>query len=131
MLDIGQVAQRAGVTAATLRYYEKLGLIEPCARHGLRRQYEQSVLERLSLIALGKAAGFSLDEISDIFGLNGQVDIPREKVRARADALDAEILRLQALTRMMRHVADCPADHHLNCPRFRKLLRVAQKPERH
>ncbi|MQY41458.1 MerR family transcriptional regulator [Epibacterium sp. SM1969] len=130
MLDIGEVTERAGITASALRYYEKLGLIESCARNGLRRQYDHGVLERLAVISLGKAAGFSLDEISEIFGLNGKFDIPRHKVHARADALDAEILRLQALTKMMRHVADCPAEHQLECPKFRKLLRVAHKADK-
>ena len=59
-LDIGEVAQRAGIPASTLRFYEEKGLVASVGRRGLRRQYDRDVLERLALIALGRSAGFSL-----------------------------------------------------------------------
>ena len=62
-LDIGEVAERTGVPPSTLRYYEEIGLIRSLGRHGLRRQYDHDVLLKLSLISMGKAAGFSLPEI--------------------------------------------------------------------
>lgn len=63
-LDIGEVVARAGVPPSTLRYYEEKGLIAATGRRGLRRQYDASVLQTLALIALGRAAGFSLDDIA-------------------------------------------------------------------
>ena len=57
-LDIADVARRSGLPASTLRYYEEKGLIVPIGRPGLRRQYDESVLERLALIALGREALF-------------------------------------------------------------------------
>src|SRR5689334_23980852 len=47
----------------SLRFYEELGLIRSIGRNGLRRVYAGDVIERLSLIALGRAAGFSLEEV--------------------------------------------------------------------
>lgn len=67
-LDIGEVVRRCGIPASTLRYYEEKGLIVSSGRHGLRRQYDADVLERLALISLGRTAGFSLDEIPLVFG---------------------------------------------------------------
>ncbi len=52
-LDIGEVVKRSGVPASTLRYYEQLGLLHALGRRGLRRQYDEQVLERLALIGLG------------------------------------------------------------------------------
>lgn len=52
-LDIGDVAQRSGVPASTLRFYEEKGLIASVGRRGLRRLFDPSVLERLALIAVG------------------------------------------------------------------------------
>src|SRR5690606_17804977 len=52
-LDIAEVAQRSGVPASTLRFYEEKGLIASIGRRGLRRLFDAEVLERLSLIALG------------------------------------------------------------------------------
>ena len=63
-MDIGVVARRSGVPPSTLRFYEEKGLIASIGRHGLRRRFDPGVLERLALIALGRAAGFSLEEIS-------------------------------------------------------------------
>lgn len=66
-LDIREVANLTGVTPSALRYYEKKGLIKPIGRNGLRRQYNEIVVNKLQLIALGQAAGFCLDEIADMF----------------------------------------------------------------
>ena len=62
------MVRRSGVPASTLRFYEEKGLIASTGRRGLRRLFEPGVLERLALIALGQAAGFSLDEIALMFG---------------------------------------------------------------
>ena len=63
-MDIGEVAKKAKVAPSTLRFYEEKGLIKSIGRQGLRRQYAKQVLDQLALIALGRAAGFSLDEIA-------------------------------------------------------------------
>ena len=121
-MDIATVAQRAGVPASTLRYYEEKGLIASVGRHGLRRVFDAAVLERLSLIALGRAAGFSLEEIATMFGADGRPDIDRKLLAAKARELDRTILRLGALRDGLKHAARCPASSHMECPTFRKLL---------
>ena len=73
-LDIGEVAKRAGIPASTLRFYEEKGLVGSVGRRGLRRQYDPDVLERLALIALGRSAGFSLDQIARMFAPDGKLD---------------------------------------------------------
>ncbi len=127
LLDIGKVAERSGVLASTLRYYEEVGLIRSEGRHGLRRQFDPDVLLRLSLIGLGKTAGFSLEEIAAMFGADGQPNIPREQLRARADELQRQMLGLRVLRDALRHVADCRAPTHLECPTFRALLKTASR----
>lgn len=126
-LDIADVAQRAGVPPSTLRYYEEIGLITSVGRHGLRRQFGPQVLLQLSLIAMGKSAGFSLVEISGMFGKDGQPELPRPDLHKRADELDRQIRDLTALRNAVRHVAECPAPSHLECPTFRRLLHVATR----
>lgn len=124
LLDIGEVAAQSGVPPSALRYYEEIGLIASVSRRGQRRQFDASVLLKLSLIALGKAAGFTLGEIAAMFS-EGRLDIPREQLHAKADALARQIRHLQMLEQAIRHVADCPAPSHLECPKFRQLLRHA------
>ncbi len=125
-LDIGEVARRAGVPASTLRFYEEKGLIAATGRRGLRRQYDPAVLERLALIALGRAAGFSLDEIARImFAPDGQPRIDRQMFASKAEELDRRIQELGVLRDSLRHAAACPAPSHLECPTFRRLLKDA------
>lgn len=127
-MDIAEVARRAGVRASTLRYYEERGLIASNGRHGLRRTFHPGVLQRLALVALGRSAGFTLDEIGRMFAAGGQPEIDRALLRAKADELDATIRRLLAMRDGLRHAARCPAPSHLECPTFRKLMAGALRP---
>lgn len=124
-LDIAEVAKRSGVPASTLRYYEEQRLIVSVGRHGLRRLFDAGVLERLALIALGRSAGFSLAEIARMFAPDGQPQIDRRRLAAKADELDATIRKLGAMRDGLRHAAVCPAPSHLECPTFRRLLGLA------
>jgi DNA-binding transcriptional MerR regulator len=124
-LDIAEVAQRTGVRASTLRFYEEKGLIASVGRRGLRRQFDPGVLERLALIALGRTAGFSLDEIARMFTPDGELHIDRQLLTAKAEELDRTIRRLGVLRDVLRHAAACPAPSHLDCPTFRRILGAA------
>ena len=124
-MDITEVARRSGLPASTLRYYEEKRLIRSVGRSGLRRVFAPDVLERLSLIALGRAAGFALDDIARMFSPDGRVRIDRQMLAAKATQLDETIHRLAALRRGLRHAANCPASSHMECPTFRRLLREA------
>ena len=123
-MDIADVARRAGVPASTLRFYEEKGLIAPIGRHGLRRRYNPNVLERLALIALGRSAGFSLDEIARMFSSDGRPNIDRRALTAKADELDKAIRKMTAMRDDLRHAASCPAPTHMECPTFRRLLQA-------
>src|SRR4051812_34238681 len=96
-LDIAVVAQRSGVPASTLRFYEEKGLIISVGRRGLRRLFDPAVLERLALIALGRASGFSLDEIGRMFTPDGRPHIDRQLLTAKADELDKTIHKLSVM----------------------------------
>jgi DNA-binding transcriptional MerR regulator len=124
-MDIGEVSQQSGVPVSTLRFYEEKGLIASTGRRGLRRQFDSGVLERLALVALGRSASFSLDEIALMFAPDGQPRINRKMLAAKADELDRTIRRLSAMRDGLRHAAACPAPRHMECPTFRRLLRSA------
>nr|WP_206022657.1 helix-turn-helix domain-containing protein [Halomonas bachuensis] len=129
-MDIAEVSRRSGLPASTLRYYEEKGLVRSVGRNGLRRQFGENVLERLSLIALGQNAGFTLEEIGAMLDGKGGPDIDRAKLIAKADELDRAIRRLTAMRDGLRHAADCPAPSHMQCPTFQRLLRHAMRPAR-
>ena len=124
-MDIAEVAKRAGVPASTLRYYEEKGLIASTGRKGLRRLFKPGVLDQLALIALGQAAGFSLDEIAMMSGGDGKPKIDRKMLAARADQIDRMVIKLRAMSKGLHHAARCPAPNHMECPTFRRLLNAA------
>ncbi|MBS7702781.1 helix-turn-helix domain-containing protein [Chelatococcus asaccharovorans] len=126
-LDIGEVAEKSGIKPSALRYYEEAGLISSVSRHGLRRQFAPEVLLQLKLIAMGKSAGFSLGEIGGMFHRDGMPNLPRAVIHAKADEIDRKIRELVALRDTLRHVADCPAPSHMECPTFRRLVDMAGK----
>jgi DNA-binding transcriptional MerR regulator len=125
-LDITEVAQRSGVAASTLRFYEEKGLIASIGRRGLRRLFAPGVLQRLALIALARACGFSLEEIGSMFAPDGQIRIDRRVLAAKAEELDRTISRLSAMRDSLRHAAACPAPSHMECPNFRRHLESAK-----
>lgn len=124
-IDIVEVARRSGVPASALRFYEEKGLIRSTGRRGLRRLFDVDVLDRLAFIALGRVAGFSLDEIAEMFGQDGRLRVKRERLTAKADELDRTIQRLVAMRDGLRHAAACSAPSHLECPKFRRIVRLA------
>lgn len=124
-MDISEVARRAGLPASTLRYYEKRGLIASVGPQGTRRRFAPGVLDQLALIALGQAAGLSLDEIQSMLSPNGGPNIDRRLLSAKADEIDATIKQLRAVSRGLRHAAACPAPSHAECPTFQGLLKAA------
>jgi DNA-binding transcriptional MerR regulator len=124
-MDITEVARRSGLPASTLRFYEEKGLIASVGRQGLRRVFDPGVLERLALIAVGRAAGFSLDEIALMFAPDGRPRIDRQKLAAKAEELDRTIRKLTGMRDGLWHAAACPARSHMECPTFRRILRAA------
>lgn len=124
-LDIAEVARLAGVTPSTLRFYEKKGLLRPIGRHGLRRQYAGEVLNKLALIALGQSAGFTLEAIADLFDEQGRITLERQCLLSRAEEVDKTIRRLEKVSAGLKHVANCSAADHMQCPQFLKILQKA------
>jgi len=67
-LSIRQVAQKAGVSSKTLRYWESQGLIAPAGRtHTNYRRYTQAHLERVLFIRKAQSLGFTLAEMCALY----------------------------------------------------------------
>src|SRR5690348_12965813 len=106
VLDIGDVAGESGVPVSALRYYEEIGLIGSIGRKGLRRLFDRGVMERLAIIALGRNAGFSLQEIGAMFTPGG-LKVDRKRLSSKAKELDVKIRQLQATRDSLLHAAEC------------------------
>lgn len=62
-----------------------------------------------------------------MLGRDGSPDLSRADLRARAAELDRQIRNLTALRDTLQHVADCRAPSHMECPQFRRLLKIAAR----
>ena len=65
-MRIGDVAKQAGIPASTLRYYERIGLIEPPDRSSGQQDYNDDIFDMLQIIQAAKSAGFSLTDIRQL-----------------------------------------------------------------
>lgn len=117
-MTIGELARQADVAATTLRYYERVGLIQSPARVGGQRRYDDSIVARLEVIRLCKAAGFALDEIQLLFA----DDAPgRPASRALAETklaeIDARITELQRARQIIEWGmrCTCPSIDECTC----------------
>lgn len=113
-MQIGEVAERTGLSLRTIRYYEEVGLVRPSARtQGGFRLYTEPDVARLNLIRRMKPLGFSLDETRDL--LRALDDLDRED--GSVDTKEALVERL-----VMYRVA---ADER--CRELREQLRTAEE----
>ena len=112
-LTIGNIADRAGIATSAVRYYERRGLISPHHRESGQRRYDIAGLRRLVFIGMLQDAGLSLDEIIGILDAN---DVGEWKAiaRARLEALDHEIERLQRSRELLAAALLCRFDHPLD-----------------
>jgi DNA-binding transcriptional MerR regulator len=106
-LSIGTVANKAGVTPDTVRYYERLGLVPKPARTAAGyREYGDGIVKRLTLIRNAQQFGFSLREIGSFLRVRETGGAPCHDVRRAAahmlDAIDQQITELVATRAQMQ-----------------------------
>jgi MerR family copper efflux transcriptional regulator len=109
---IGEIADRSGFTASSLRFYEGIGLVAPTTRTAAGyRLYDDHTLLRLSFIARAKQLGCSLEEITDLASLwDGEHCGPvqrrfHELVTAKIAESQRQIAELKALTSQLQAAA--------------------------
>jgi DNA-binding transcriptional MerR regulator len=100
-LRIGELAERAGVSADSVRHYERLGLLPAAARTlGGYRSFPPAAVERVQLIRSAVRVGFSLRQLAAFLGERQAGGAPCRKVRDAAERIlagvDARIAELQA-----------------------------------
>jgi len=115
-MQIGEVAERIGLSLRTIRYYEEVGLVTPSARsQGGFRLYTERDAGRLQLVKDMKPLGFSLDEMRDLLGVLDRLDGIDE-----ADPTPSEQDALLERLAMFRVAAEARTDA------LRAQLRIAE-----
>jgi len=121
-MNIGTVADRAGVTSKTIRYYESIGLIDPARRTDSGyRVYDERDVQTLRFVHRARSLGFSVSEVADLLTLW------RDRNRASADVkalarqhlrdIDRKIADLQGMRETLVHLMErCHGDERPDCP---------------
>lgn len=129
-INIGRLAQLAGVAIDTVRYYERNGLLAPAGRmaSGYRR-YGDAELRRLRFIRRAKALGFSLEDIRGLLALSDGRDVAKVKRAAqrKLEDIDQRIAELERIrTGLNTLIAACPGHGRAEaCPILNALSQDA------
>ncbi len=101
---IGELAQKTGLSKDTVRFYQKMGLIEAKTRQAGTRTYMEfspEMVERAVIITQGKSLGFTLNEIMHLIETWGNVSMPlHEKLKIidrKLDEITAKMRQLEEI----------------------------------
>jgi MerR family redox-sensitive transcriptional activator SoxR len=119
---IGEVARRAGIATSAIRYYEREGLIGQAERRGNARVYGADIFDRLALIELAKAAGFTIVETRELVrGISRRTPPgPRLQAMARKKLIEVEerIAEAKRMRAVLEKMTAC------ECPTFEECTRT-------
>src|SRR5262249_51075808 len=115
---IGQLSQAADVPTSTVRYYERIGLLQPEGRSsGNYRVYSAAALKRLRFIRAAQATGFTLDDVTVLLNLRDGTTAP---------CLEVQTLLEERLADTEQRLADL---HHVQSV-LKSSLKLCRRSER-
>ena len=102
-LTIGRLARKAGVNVETVRYYQRIGLVdEPGKPAEGFRTYAPETVDRITFIKRAQALGFSLDEVRELLEIgDGHCADVRARAEEKRDRVAARIGELEALRKTL------------------------------
>lgn len=125
---IGELSRASAVNLETIRYYERIGLLQQPARDGSGyRCYQENDVRRLGFIRRGRELGFSIDELRTLLELADHPTSPCAEAdhlaRAHLQQVDARIADLQQMRNVLAKLVGCSSDSAEHC----RLLETLDK----
>ncbi len=120
-MNIGEVAQAAGLPVKTIRYYEEIGLVRPARSENGYRVFAEADLHKLKFLGRSRALGFSIEDCRALLALYEDGTRSSSEVRQIAERhladIECKIADLQSLRDTLAHlVANCAGDSRPDCP---------------
>lgn len=110
-MTIGELASQAGIQPSAIRYYESVGVLPPPERVNGRRRYDPDVLYLLKAVNVAKQAGFTIDEIRQLFNGEEHRQSPSEVwerlARRKLEEVDELIQRAYAMKALLAAGLEC------------------------
>ena len=130
-MNIGEVAEAAGLPAKTIRYYEGIGLITPLREANGYRRFTDAHLHKLAFLARARGLGFSIEQCRTLLALYEDRARASAVVKALAEThlaeIDAKRSELAGMRGVLAELVQAGAgDHRPDCP---ILLGLAQAPK--
>lgn len=125
-MNIGDVAQRSGLPAKTIRYYEDIDLIKPQRSRNGYRQFREQDLHKLAFLGRARALGFTIEDCRALMALYEDDSRASSEVKRIANQhlrqIDAKIDSLKAMRDTLAHlVHECAGDDRPDCPILQDL----------
>ncbi|MCB1518610.1 MAG: Cu(I)-responsive transcriptional regulator [Hyphomicrobiaceae bacterium] len=126
-MQIGEVAQRTGISSKMIRHYESIGLVpKPDRRQSNYRDYGDDDLHRLGFVARARDLGFSIPEIRDLLRLWADKSRASAEVKKLTEdhiaELDKKIEALREMRETLSHLASqCGGNDRPHCPIIENL----------
>jgi Cu(I)-responsive transcriptional regulator len=120
-MNIGDAAERSGLPAKTIRYYEDIKLLKPARGDNGYRDYSDDDVHRLKFLQRARSLGFSVEECRQLLSLYGDDNRESAEVKAIAEGklteIDRKIAELLGMRRTLEKlVHSCHGDHRPDCP---------------
>jgi len=133
-MNIGEVADRSGLPAKTIRYYEDIGLVRPLRSDNGYRAFQDRDLHKLAFLGRARALGFSIEDCRRLLGLYEDESRASAQVKTVAEehlaAIDEKIRQLQSMRETLSQLVDaCHGDHRPDCPILSDL--AGSEPKSH
>ncbi|MGA1804075.1 Cu(I)-responsive transcriptional regulator [Rhizobium sp. HT1-10] len=125
-MNIGDAAERSGLPAKTIRYYEEIGLIRPDRGDNGYRDYRAADIHKLRFLQRSRGLGFSVEECRQLLALYEDRDRASADVRQIASAklteIDRKIRELTELRRTLETLVHaCHGNERPDCPILEEL----------
>lgn len=134
-MNISLAAQRCGLPAKTIRYYEEIGLVRPPRRGNGYRDYGERELHKLRFVQRARSLGFSVEDCRSLLSLyedshRASADV-KALAQARLDELDRKLAHLHSLRDTLAHlIENCRGDARPDCPILDDLAAGAAREKR-
>ena len=120
-MNIGEIAEKSGLPAKTIRYYEDIGLVTPGRSANGYRSFSDNDLHKLTFLARARALGFSIEDCRTLMALyedetRASADV-KTVARQHLQRIEEKVAQLQSMHETLSHlVAECAGDNRPDCP---------------
>ena len=120
-MNVGQAADRSGLPAKTIRYYEDIGLVRPARAANGYRDYSDSDIHRLAFLRRARGLGFSISDCRQLMALYEDRSRASHDVRtiaeAHVEAIGEKLRELESMRATLRELVHaCHGDERPDCP---------------